>query len=534
MDPTVRAILDDQRHLEALRSPSEREWNDLAQRILPSQGIQPYRGSTVNPEQYDGTPRAALNRFAAALEGLLTPAGQRWHHLRPPNGTSGGSGRLERYLEEVRNRLFEMRYGQGSSFAAQNVEVYRQVGLMGNGCLLVTDELGRRISYKSIPMREIYMAEDASGRIDRIHRVWTWRGYQAEQFFKQNELPAQIRARISRDRNCTLRFLHCVKPNSERQPGRLNYRGMKYASYYVGLEDQVLIREGGFRTMPYAIARYVTQAGDVWGTGPGQDALAAMRMANTIKRSMIVAANRHAEPPLGVHGENVRVSLRPNAIVRGAISEAGRPLVQPIGLGERYELPMDLLQGETKIVQDAFLDSLWQILVEKPTATATEVLQRSQEKGILLSPTAGRMQNDYLGDIIIRELDIGSQAGMFDDAEQEAPELADMGGVTAIEFDNPLTRAARSGDGVAILQFVEGLSTVAAIDRTALRVLNGTRAARALAKAYGAPSGVLNSEDEIKAMEEEEQQMQQNQQLIQAAPAASAAAANLARLGVAA
>lgn len=43
------------------------------------------------------------------------------------------------------------------------------------------------------------------------------------------------------------------------------------------------------------------------------------------------------------------------------------------------------------------LVTLFQILTETPQMTAAEVVERTNEKGILLAPTVGRQQSEYLG-----------------------------------------------------------------------------------------------------------------------------------------
>jgi hypothetical protein len=65
------------------------------------------------------------------------------------------------------------------------------------------------------------------------------------------------------------------------------------------------------------------------------------------------------------------------------------------------------------IINDSFLVTLFQILIDSPQMTATEVLQRAQEKGALLSPTMGRQQSEFLGPTIERELDVLAQQGMI-------------------------------------------------------------------------------------------------------------------------
>lgn len=48
--------------------------------------------------------------------------------------------------------------------------------------------------------------------------------------------------------------------------------------------------------------------------------------------------------------------------------------------------------------------TLFQILVDNPQMTATEAMLRAQEKGQLLAPTAGRIQAEFLGTLILRKL----------------------------------------------------------------------------------------------------------------------------------
>jgi hypothetical protein len=52
-----------------------------------------------------------------------------------------------------------------------------------------------------------------------------------------------------------------------------------------------------------------------------------------------------------------------------------------------------------------FLLTLFEIMVETPRMTATEVLKRSQEKSMLLTPLVARQQNESLSPMIERELD---------------------------------------------------------------------------------------------------------------------------------
>src|ERR1700692_2198488 len=95
---------------------------------------------------------------------------------------------------------------------------------------------------------------------------------------------------------------------------------------------------------------------------------------------------------------------------------------------------------ERALVNDAFLVTLFQILTESPQMTATEVIERTQEKGILLAPTVGRQQSERLGPQIHRELDVLASQGLL---LPMPPALREAKGAYSIVYTSPLSRAMR-------------------------------------------------------------------------------------------
>ena len=56
-------------------------------------------------------------------------------------------------------------------------------------------------------------------------------------------------------------MVHAVRPNTDFQPGRLDRKGKRFASHYVLKDQKHLLEEGGYRTNPYAVSRYITEIG---------------------------------------------------------------------------------------------------------------------------------------------------------------------------------------------------------------------------------------------------------------------------------
>ena len=75
--------------------------------------------------------------------------------------------------------------------------------------------------------------------------------------------------------------------------------------------------------------------------------------------------------------------------------------------GGNFEVGKDFLKMTADKVERAFLVDIFSILEDpNQNMTATEVLQRAQEKGYLLAPMIGRQQSELFGPMVTREIDI--------------------------------------------------------------------------------------------------------------------------------
>ncbi|HSH83868.1 MAG TPA: portal protein, partial [Guyparkeria sp.] len=178
-------------------------------------------------------------------------------------------------------------------------------------------------------------------------------------------------------------------------------------------------------------------------------------------------------------------SLRSGAINPGGVNAQGRPLVHPLPTGN-LAVGADLMEQERLAINDAFLVTLFQILVESHTMTATEVLERAREKGMLLAPTAGRLEAEFLGPLIQRELDVLGQLGML---PEPPPVLAQAGAQYTVEYDNPMARMVRSENAAGFMRSLETALGIAERtgDPSPLDWFNFDEAIPAIQEIHGAP-----------------------------------------------
>jgi hypothetical protein len=204
----------------------------------------------------------------------------------------------------------------------------------------------------------------------------------------------------------------------------------------------------------------------------------------------------------------------------GGMNSDGKRLVDTLPTGE-IQITLEMMQDEGKIINDLFLVTLFQILTETPTMTATEVIERTNEKGILLAPTVGGQQGQYIDPLTHRELDVLAQIGRL---PPMPPRLREAKGEYKIVHTSPLAKAARAQEAAGFMRSVEKAAEWAGItgDTSLLDPFNFKKAIPGMAEIQSVPESWMASDEEMQMKAQARAQQAQTQNQIQAAPAAAA------------
>lgn len=506
----------------------EPTWQEIADRVLPRQQFQGKRSLKSSRDLiFDATAPLALDRFAAAMESMLTPRSSTWHGLKPRRAEIAERPNVSRYMEAVTRILFSLRSASRANFYGNLHEHYVSLGAFGTGGVSTLDEPGRGLRYRATPLADLFIDEDASGLVDAVIRRFTLTARQALQAYP-DEAPPKITEAAEKQPDRPFLFLHAVYPNPDPKPGRAGPDGMAFATAHVAVEDRLVLRAGGYRTMPFAVSRYTTGPGEIYGRSPAFQVLADIKMANRMGRTLINQANRATEPPLLATDDTLPPPLLiPNAVNAGWLGRDGTPRLRPFETGARFEIGLDLLEQRRRSINDAFLVTLFQILVETPSMTATEAMLRAQEKGALLAPTMGRQQAELIGPIIQRELDIAEAAGLLPPMPEE---LQADGGMVEVDYLSPMARTQKNEEATGLLRTLEVIEPLAQIDPTVLEHIDAGRALRVLARANGVES-LLRDDKEAAARIAQKLEQQQAQQMAAAAPGMARATRDVVEAG---
>ncbi len=423
------------------------------------------------------------------------------------------------WFAAVNNILFEQRYAPKANFASQNQMSYKSLGAFGTTALFIDDLAGETgIRYRNCHLSEVYLQENHQGIIDRVCRHFSLTARQAVQQFGDN-CPKAIKDRVAINPETLFQFIHWVIPRTDRDPLRKDFKGMPYASYYIAREQMKMVAEGGYKSFPYAISRYEQAPQEVYGRSPAMDVLPAIKTLNKQKELMLKQGQLALDPVLLVSDDGIMdgSAVESGGYIAGAISAGGQPLVQPLPAG-RVDVGVELMEMEKSLINDTFLITIFQILTESPEMTATEVMERTREKGILLAPTIGRQQSEYLGPMIDRELDILSRQGMLPSMPQF---LREAQGQYSVVYDSPITRTQKSEWASGALRSIEMALNISTQmqDPSYLNFFNFDKIIPEVAEIQGTPSTWLNSAEAVAKMKAAQAQQKEQQQQVEAMPA---------------
>jgi hypothetical protein len=157
-----------------------------------------------------------------------------------------------------------------------------------------------------------------------------------------------------------------------------------------------------------------------------------------------------------------------------------------------------------------------------PQMTATEVIQRNEEKMRLLGPVLGRLQSELLKPLIDRAFSLILRKNLF----PQAPDFL-AGQDVEIEYVSPLAKAQKSTELQSIMRGIEILGSLANVAPVFDHV-NMDKLVKHLMDVVGVPQKVLKSSSEVQAdrqaAQEQQAQQQQMAQMQQLAETAGAAA----------
>ena len=305
------------------RAVWESHWQEIAERVLSRQAEftgERTPGDKRNTAMYDATAALALERFAAAVESLLTPRSAKWHTLRSNNPMINKDPEVKAYFDEVENIIFANRNNPKANFASQMHEGYMSLGAFGTAGTFVDEAPVKGVQYRAIHLADLFVAENHAGLVDTVYRRFEVSARVALQMFEDGDLSDELRKCAEEKPDERIKLLHVVMPRSDRDPQRSDRKNAAFFSGYYEVKTKQLIEEGGFDTMPFIVNRYNSGPRETYGRSPAMTILPDIKMLNEMSKTVIRAAQKVVDPPLLIADEGVIFPINTNP---GAICALG-------------------------------------------------------------------------------------------------------------------------------------------------------------------------------------------------------------------
>jgi hypothetical protein len=499
------------------RQTWESHWQEVADYMMPRKADvtkQRSKGDKRSELIFDSSPLHAVELLSASLHGMLTNPSTPWFSLRFKNVDTGDADEANEWLQDTTEKMYDA--FNRSNFQQEIFELYHDLITFGTASMFIEEDADDIIRFSTRHIGEIYISENNKGRIDTVFRKFKISARAAILQFGEKNVSNALRGTAMKDPYEEVTILHVVYPRENYDPKKKDAKNMPFASCYIELDNKHEVSQSGFNEFPYVVPRYLKASFEIYGRSPAMTALPDVKMLNEMSKTTIKAAQKQVDPPLLVPDDGFILPVR---TVPGGLNfyRAGtRDRIEPLNIGANNPLGLNMEEQRRNAIRDTFYVN--QLMMQNgPQMTATEVVQRNEEKMRLLGPVLGRLQSELLRPLIDRTFAILLRKKIF----RQAPQFL-AGQDIQIEYVSPLAKAQRSSELQSIMRAIEIFGSLAQISPV-FDHINIDNLVTHLADIVGVPAKVLNSKAEVNAIRQkkqqemmQQQQMQQMQQIAQA------------------
>lgn len=531
----------DQRLIELrlYRSSNFNTWKDISDFIHPIRGRftmpptpnQGNRGSQRTQRIVKRVATKAVKALAAFLMAGITSPARNWFRLSSGDVAVDDDPEVKRWLAEVQRRL--MKVFAESNFYNAMASAYEELAAFGTAAMLIEQDYEDVIRCYTLTAGEYLLGMDDKLRVNTLYReivrtveqVVKEFGYancsrSVQQLYQNNQLGREVNV------------CHAIEPNFMRQAGRLGWEGMEYVSVWweYGQNEDKMLRVSGFRDARFVAPRWDVVAADVYGHGPGEDALPDVKMLQLMIKRRAEAVDKMVKPPLigDAALANSAVSLIPGGVnfVPGASQMGLKPIYTvPPNVQGLNEQIMETVQD----IREAFYNDLIQMFaaMDQRDMTAREVEERHEEKLLMLGPMLERFHDEALTPVIDIVFDIMSKGRLLPPAPRQL-----AGRYIEPEYISLLAQAQKAVGTTSIEQVYAFVGRMAAVDPSIMDKLDGDEAVDEYAAMLGINPKIVRDNKAVMQMRQERQKAAQQQQAMQASMAAVQGAKTLSETDV--
>lgn len=509
----------------------EQEWQQIADHFTPRKDFScaSRKGELRRRRLTSSVPATALRNSAALLTSMVMDPTMPFI-LPSAENALVRAGRSTRLGAKASDFLDNMGWGihgrlmrPKGGFTAAAPAFATELWSLGTAVMWIGHKRGFGPIYQQRPLRSCWIRTNGDGFVDTLFYEFTLPLWEVLERFEYAKYVDNWRDASETKLRERVKILHCVEPRRNGERGGPKER-KPFAERYVCLEEKAILRESGYDSFPYAVARLDMEDGSDYGTGRAWYALPAAIELSVLQQGISNAVDLKVAPPI----------LRPRRMFGKTLDR--RPgadnVYDPGQLGfmsardafQRMDVAGDVGVGQShrgdlvNEVESALLVD-WMRLRESGNVTAEEIIERRNLRVGVMSANVPGIDRDWMGPVAERTAEIMLAEGDLGEPPREL-----SGAEVEWEYAGPLARALMQRQAEAFDRMLDRAMRAKELDPTAPYVLNLREGLRACAEAEGLTIGTLRPREEVDALIEAAEERAAQVEELEAAQMAAGAA----------
>lgn len=515
-------------HLEGLREKRLAQQLEIGKLILPSRGL--FKGEETeclrDANLFNPAAQRALRKAAAGMTQAITPASDPWFRHAFLSREDREVTYANEYVDSVDSRIRSVLSAGGfyQSIHAFNKE------LLGFACaLLYCESSPRTVAHFSCQTCGTYaVALDADRMLSCVVRRLRMTPTEMKERFGEDKISSVTRELLKTKPYGPVEVVHVVRKREYGDVRKKDARNMPFASYWYEENGEGLLNESGFRSMPFFFTTWEDARG-IYGTGPGDDALADQKGIEAWERRKAVGIEKMIDPPLLAPGTLKRhVRAAPGETVSDTSfgqSNGLRPLYE-VNFGTAVQYVQEEINQIAMRLEDVMMANIFanMSLETRPAGmTMTEYMDRRRRSAELMGPTVSSYEPRVLNPLIERVYMLLDEAGLLPPPPDGLSEWATLD----VSYQSPMAQMLEQSGAVATAQFMEQIAPLIKISPDIMDKIDVDQMIDELAQRMGVPASIIRSDETVAAIRQQRAEAQAAQQAQAAAMMAAEQAAKL-------
>jgi len=485
MEEKVEYLLKRHQRLRGVRETYDTLYSEIADFCLPNaQDFDRlyFTGEDRNREIYDQTAQMAIDISSSSLIGLVANPASRWFNIEMVDEGLNRDVEITTWAEHAgQTALNHFNRAETGFYGALKTALQHTLAF-GVPAIFLQETPDGYLDFKHIPLAEIVYAESATGMVDTVFRE---REYTARQLMQKEEtdgwdISQEVHKAAEEDPEKKFKVLTVIMPRETEniKQGAIDPKHYPVAGYYIDMANRHMMLETGYHEHPMPVARWDKVPDEVDGRSPAMVVLSDIKTLNACVRMFMFAMEKQIQPAVFLPDDG---TVKVIDLSAGAVNpyDASKGRIEFLTGTADLGIVSAFIRDMQDTVRSGFYVDQLQLATDA-NMTATEVLQRQDEKARLLAPAIGRIQTELLGPLVQRAIAILIRSG----AIPPPPEKI-AGKEFKITYVTPINRAQRALDSQNILQTVASIAELSAIDPDVILEIDMSKAVKEIIDANG-------------------------------------------------